>query len=102
MAIGLALFLYGIKRRTHGQVRQAVSPWPPSTRDPARTVWITIGRWVDALREGTLFGRLEGIGAPYWCRRAVAERAAHVMSRAGDCADPQPMSQVFFGAAQFY
>lgn len=97
MAIALALWLYGVARSSHPEVRRRVSPWRSSARDPARTLWITLVRWVEARRQGVLFSRLRSLrsSAP---RRLVASQAAQAIAALALMTSPSWGERVFAGA----
>lgn len=98
MAIALAFVLYGAHCASHAEVRRRVSPWRPSRRDPTRSMWITLLRWVEARRHGSLFPQLSQ-APPGWRHRAVAERTALVL--ASTWATPvDVIERVFFAASR--
>ena len=98
MAIALAFVLYGAHCASHAEVRRRVSPWRPSRRDPTRSMWITLLRWVEARQRGTLFPRLLQ-APPGWRRRAVAERTALVLASAV-ASTPDLSERVFLAASR--
>ena len=73
-AIALALARFGLLGEPPAAVRRAVSPWRVVCVEAARR-WITLGRWVTAVRAGTLLPttRRPPAGAT---ARQIAERAA--------------------------
>ncbi len=99
MAIALALALYGVQRVSHPEVRQRVSPWQASRRDPARTMWVTLIRWVEARREGTLFGRLRSPSSST-SRRLLAAQTAQALGALALTATPSLSESVFAGATR--
>lgn len=99
MAIALALFLYGVQLASHPTTRRAVSPWPASRRDPARTAWVTLVRWIEARRRGALWGRLRR-PPPQMSRRAVAAQTALAVSALALTTRASPQARVFDGATR--
>ena len=98
-AIALALALYGIERAARAAVRRRVSPFEV-VGYRAATGWVTLGRWVDAVRVGRLFSRVRPSPARF-TRRQVAERAATTLgSRAPPPMDASLTVRAFGGAAQ--
>lgn len=73
-AIGLALALFGVVGKTVRAVRRRVSPW--GTVGPsAYGSWLTLRRWIKAIRERRLFPIVRRSPATFTARQ-VAERAA--------------------------
>lgn len=72
-AIVLALALFGVERRTPRAVRAAVSPW--RIIGAAASGWITLRRWIAAVRARTLL-RDTRRASPGATARQIAERAA--------------------------
>jgi len=98
-AIALALALYGIERAGPAAVRRRVSPFEV-VGYRAATGWVTLGRWVDAVRAGRLFSWVRPSPARF-TRRQVAERAATTLgSRAPPPMDAPLTVRAFGGAAQ--
>jgi hypothetical protein len=98
-AIALALALYGIERAAPAAVRKRVSPFTV-VGHRAVTGWVTLGRWVDAVRAGRLFSKVRP-SPPEFTRRQVAERAATTLgSRAPPPMDAPLVARAFNGAAQ--
>ena len=73
-AIGLALGLFGVVGLPLSEVRRRVSPWGV-VGETASSTWLTVRRWVRAIRERRLFGGVRAT-PPTWRARQVAERAA--------------------------
>jgi len=73
-AIGLALALFGVVGMSLAAVRRRVSPWAV-IGETATTTWLTVRRWIRAIRERRLFGKIRTTPAT-WSARRVAERAA--------------------------
>jgi hypothetical protein len=97
-AIALALALYGIERAPPAQVRRKTSPFG-KVGYRAATGWVTLGRWVEAVRTGRLFARVRPCPARF-TRRQVAERAATTLgSRAPPPMDSPLTVRAFNGAA---
>jgi len=75
-AIALALTLWASLGRTPREVRRRVSPSRiVGASRPGR--WVTLARWSEAARRGTLFGQVRPIQAG--TRREVAARVAMVI-----------------------
>jgi len=98
-AIALALARFGLLGESPAAVRRAVSPWRV-VGAAAAGMWITLGRWIVAVRRGTLLRqtRASPLGAT---ARQIAERAAQ-----GAAAHAPPtlrhlpiVAQVFHGAS---
>jgi hypothetical protein len=80
-AIGMALALFGIERMSLPRVRAAVSPWT-KVGATAAAGWLSVRRWVRAVRERRLFAQVHlGIGKR--TARQVAERVAWALSALG-------------------
>jgi len=99
MAIALALALYGVQRASHPEVRRRVSPWQASRRDPARTLWVTLIRWVEARRHGVLFGRLSSPPSST-SHRLLAAQTAQALGALALTAAPSLAERVFAGATR--
>ncbi len=99
MAIALALWLYGVRQASHPAIRRHVSPWPASTRDPARTLWVTLVRWIEARRRGALFGRLRS-APPAVTRRQLAAQTALALDALALTIASSPLVRVFDGATR--
>ena len=98
-AIALAIALYGLAGEPHAEVRRRVSP-SKIVGVRAERRWVTLSRWIDAARGGSLFASLPSMpaGQP---RRQVAARAAMAI---GAHAPPSLQQgalaeRAFFGAA---
>ena len=100
MAIALALFLYGVRLSSHPEIRRQVSPWRPSAREPTRTCWVTLLRWIDAQRQGALFARMHRIADAAQHRRSVAEQAALLLVALSLSESADERERVFTGAAR--
>jgi hypothetical protein len=97
-AIALAIALYGAAGLTPSAVRYQVSPWRVIGATAA-TGWVTLRRWLRAVRRGELFGGVRASPAGFTLRR-VAERAAMTLAA---CAPPSAAAwpierQAFAGA----
>lgn len=99
-AIGFALALFGLLGMSLSEVRRKVSTWQILGM-PADADWVTLRRWIAAVRRGELFGvvRPSPSGST---PRQVAERAAATL-----CAYAPPSLigrglevQAFHGAAR--
>jgi len=73
-AIGLALALFGVVGQSLAEVRARVSPWSV-VGATARATWLTMRRWIRAIRDRRLFARVRATPAK-WSARQTAERAA--------------------------
>ena len=91
--IGLGLLLLG-RRESQRTIRIRLGGLGP----PEDLSWRVLGRWIDAVRRGALFGRLAAI--PITARRERAARAAAILSTyaAPSLASASAEAQVFFGA----
>jgi hypothetical protein len=97
-AIALALALYGIEHAAPTTIRRRVSPFKV-VGYRAATGWVTLGRWVDAVRAGRLFPQVRPSPTEF-TRRQVAERAATTLgSRAPPPMDAPLTVRAFGGAA---
>jgi hypothetical protein len=98
-ALGLSLYLWGIEKKPGAKVHEQVNPWRRE-QEASRRGWRQLGRWVQGLRQGRLFGGLCPGVVPQ-SSRAVAERAAAALAaRCPPCLWTEPMAQqVFAGAA---
>lgn len=99
-AIGWALALYGLARRTAAQVRQRVSPWSV-VGDAAAGRWATLRRWIKAVAERRLLSGLRRTRSDARPRQ-VAEAAATTLAgwaRGADRSTP-PDHRAWQGAAQ--
>jgi len=100
-AIALALALFGIERVSPPAIRGQISPFG-KVGYRAAAGWVTLGRWVDAVRSGQLFPRVRPSPAAF-TRRQVAERAATTLgSRAPPPMDAPLTVRAFIGAAQVW
>jgi len=77
-AIGWALALYGLAKRSAADVRRRVSPWP-KVGNAAFGSWATLRRWIKAVRSGRLFAQVRPCPAA-WTLRQIAERAATTLA----------------------
>jgi len=77
-AIGWALALYGLAKRSAAEVRRRVSPWP-KVGNTAFGSWATLRRWIKAVRSGRLFAQVRPCPAA-WTLRQIAERAATTLA----------------------
>ena len=81
-AIALAMALYGVVEETLAAVRRRVSPWT-LIGEAAHGGWVTLRRWVAAVRGNELFsGQIRSIPAD-WSPRQVCERVATTMASQG-------------------
>lgn len=93
-AIGLALFAYGVDKRSHDEVRTAAAPVEVARESPTRRRWTALVAWARAARSGTL---LEGVGPVAGTLRAAAERVALAIEAHGRRHDDRA-GRVFDGA----
>lgn len=91
--IGYALWLFGVEHLSAHEVRARVAgPSEPSAR------WRTLGRWLDAIADRTLFPSVRSWPSSF-CRRQQAERVARTL----EALAPLSMSaaaRLFDGAAR--
>jgi len=99
-AIALALARFGLLGESPAAVRRAVSPWRV-VGAAAAGGWTTLGRWVAALRAGTLLPQTRA-SPPGATARQIAERAAQgAAAHALPTLRHLPMAeQVFQGASR--
>jgi hypothetical protein len=94
-AVGLALLGYGTGESS-ASVRARMSP-SRAVGSSALEHWVTLRRWVEAARSGTLFS-VGGLVA--YARRSVARQVAQVLAaRAGRELGQALDEKVFIGAA---
>jgi hypothetical protein len=96
----LALALFGLEQKSEAAVRKQVSPWTVVGATAAKG-WLSLRRWVLAIRQGRLFSEVRMIGAD-WTARQVAARAATVLAGRGpsELRAFDPVAAAFSGAAQ--
>jgi len=97
-AIGAALALFGVKRLPARTVRAAISPWRV-VGVAASTGWVTLRRWISAVRARVLFtGAVPSTPADFTARQ-VAERAAMALAAHAppDAGGPGIIERVFEG-----
>lgn len=99
-AIGWALALYGLARRSAAEVRRCVSPWQ-QVGDAAFGSWATLRRWIKAVGDGRLFAMVRRCPSS-WSLRQIAERAATTLAaHALPISTSVPLDHhVWHGAAQ--
>ena len=93
-AIGLALFLHGMRGLSIGETRQRICTWRVSFE---KERWTTLPSWVAAIAEGRLFARVRPSPAQASLRRRAERAAATLCSLALTTLDLE--AQVFEGAA---
>lgn len=77
-AIGLAVALFGGAKLPMGEVRRRVSPWQ-HVGTSAEGSWLSLRRWVHAIRAGRLFASVRA--SPSGCMaREIAARAAQTLA----------------------
>jgi hypothetical protein len=99
-AVAWALALFGISRLPEQDVRRGTSPWSIVGVAAVRR-WITLRRWVAAVRDRRLFGRL--FRPPDGCsaRQAAAQIAITTAAHASPTLATLPVpARAFFGAVQ--
>lgn len=98
-AIALALALFGLLQLSAKGVRAQVSPWA-AVGPTAAANWCTVGRWVGAVRAGTLFPCARRAPSD-WTDRRVAERVVTTLATYVPPSPdpPQLLVRAFFGAA---
>lgn len=98
-AIALALTLFGVARLPAAAVRRRISP-SALIGATATTHWITLRRWIVAIRRGELFRDIRGIPAS-WSARQASERAATTLASLGPptLRGPPLTERAFAGAA---
>lgn len=99
-AIAVALALFGVFALALPEVRRLVSPWATVGSTSART-WLSVRRWVAAVREGRLLPVVRRPPAG-WSTRQVAERAATTVAAYAPLGPgpPDMLADVFHGAAR--
>ena len=93
-AIGLALFAYGVDKRSHDEVRTAVAPVEVARESPTWRRWTALVAWARGARSGTL---LDGVGPVAGTLRAAAARVALAIEAHGRRLDDRA-GRVFDGA----
>ena len=89
-AIALALVLRGRLGKSATETRRLVSPW--RTVGSAATGWVSLRRWVRAVREGRLFGG--GFA------KTLREIAARICAHAPPALRGSPLRAAFAGGAR--
>lgn len=99
-AIGRALVLFGVGKLSMSEVRQRVSPWR-RVGVSAIGSWLSLRRWVGAVRERRLFAGVRP-APPDFTAREVAARAAHTLVALAPPAlsDAEIAERVFAGAVR--
>ena len=82
-AIAQAMARYGLAKQSRPTVRKHISPWQ-IIGTTAQTGWATLGRWITAIRNGTLLPCIRTIPA-HFTPRQIAERAATTLAALGAC-----------------
>ncbi len=97
-AIGLAVALFGVARRSAAEVRRRVSPWQV-VGAAAAAGWAALRRWVAAIRRGGIFPGVRAIPKGFTARQ-VAERIATTVAAHAplSCAALALPHQAFVGA----
>jgi hypothetical protein len=97
-AIGLAMFLYGVRRQAMQHVRQVVCAWRASFESPQQ--WNTLGKWLKAVGEQRLYCRVRPWPPSYVPRQQAERVAGTLLSYAPVSEQPSSLEeQVFAGAA---
>ena len=76
-AIGLAVALFGVGKLPMSEVRRRVSPWR-RVGASAFGSWLSLRRWVGAIRERRLFSSVRSSPASFTARE-IAARAAQTL-----------------------
>jgi hypothetical protein len=98
-AIALAMALYGVVHLSLGQTRERVCAWRV-TSSGRRSVWVTLRRWLQAVRERRLFASVRP-SPEEWSSRAVAERVATTIgAKAPPAMISRPWPERAFAGAQ--
>lgn len=95
-AIAWALALFGCEDAPIPAVRRRTSPWA-IVGPTAAAGWVTLGRWIGAVRRGQLFPRVRPAPATF-TRRQVAARVATTLAA---CAPPT-LEAASLAAAAFW
>jgi hypothetical protein len=77
-AIGLAVALFGVAKLPMGEVRRRVSPWQ-HVGTSAEGSWLSLRRWVHAIRERRLFVSVRPAPSRFTARE-IAARAAQTLA----------------------
>jgi len=77
-AIGLAVALFGVAKLPMGEVRRRVSPWQHVGTSAAGS-WLSLRRWVHAIRERRLFASVRSSPSGFTARE-IAARAAQTLA----------------------
>lgn len=97
-AIGLAVALFGVARRTVAEIRRRVSPWQ-IVGDAAVGSWAALRRWVAAIRRGGIFPGVRAVPAGFTARQAAERIATTVAAHAPlSCTALALPHQAFVGA----
>ena len=99
-AIGWALALFGVTRLPPRRVREQTSPWKVVGATAARG-WVTLRRWVHAVRAGRLLPCVRPSPADFGLRQ-IAERAATTVAGHAPPSSPATdgiAARAFVGAA---
>lgn len=98
-AIGLALALFGLERMPLPRGRTAVSPWT-TIGATAAAGWLSVRRWIRAVRDRRLFARLHLGGTAQQTAHQIAARVARALSALGPSAPTRAdvRAAVFAGA----
>ena len=98
-AIALAMALYGVLKLSFVKTRELVCPWPYLGFERP-SVWATLKRWLQAVRERRLFATVRPCPTE-WPNRKVAERVATTL---GSMAPPKlhgrPWTERAYAGAQ--
>lgn len=99
-AIALALVLFGVDRQSMAAARERVSPWS-RVGETASGSWISLRRWIGAIRRRRLFSVVRPSPAAFTARQ-VAERGAMTLSALAPplAVDARIEARVFSGAAR--
>jgi hypothetical protein len=99
-AIGLAVALFGVAQLPMGAVRRRVSPWP-HVGPSAEGSWLSLRRWVHAIREQRLFASVRASPAGFTAREIAARTAQTLAALAPPSLTSGTIEQrVFAGAVR--
>jgi hypothetical protein len=95
-AIAQALARYALANQSRREVRRHTSPWQ-IVGATAQAGWAALGRWITAIRRGTLFPFVRAMPATFTARQ-VAERAATTLAALAPSTPGSLLEQAFAGA----
>ncbi len=95
-AIGLAFALFGLLMLAPEEVRRRTNPWP--IRGPSAGRWRSLFRWIDEVRDGSLFEAARA-SPPGFSAREVATRVAAALGALATTATAVPAPDLTFRGA---